>query len=104
MNKALGLIGLSAKAGKICFGTESTIDNIIKRKVKLIIIEKDASDRTKKNFYELCERYNINIIEFEDIYSLSKAIGKPNKAVIGIKDINFVKEIEKIYNGGDVIG
>ena len=35
---------------------------------------------------------------------LSKAIGKNNKAVIGIKDGNLSKEIYKIINGGEVIG
>lgn len=103
-NKILGLIGLSAKAGKICFGTDSTVDNITKRKVKLVIIANDASERSKSKFFELCKNYNIHIIEFENIDNLSKSIGKSNKAVIGIKDINLAKEIEKIYNGGEVIG
>ena len=97
-------MGLSSRAGKICFGTDSTIENIEKRKVKLLIIAKDSSERTKKRFFELSEKYNIHIIEFGTIDEISKAIGKQNKAVIGIKDINLGKEIEKIYNGGEVIG
>ena len=39
-----------------------------------------------------------------DIDALSKTIGKSNKAVIGIKDVNFAESIQKKYNGGDVIG
>ena len=35
---------------------------------------------------------------------LSKAIGKNNKAVIGIKDINLSNEIYKIICGGEAIG
>ena len=96
-------MGLSARAGKICFGTDSTIENITKRKVKLVIIAIDTSERTKMRFFELCEKYNIHIIEFGTIEQISKSIGKVNKAVIGIKDINLATEIEKI-NGGDVIG
>lgn len=38
------------------------------------------------------------------IEELSKAIGKPNKAIVGIKEVNLSKEILKINNGGDVIG
>ena len=38
------------------------------------------------------------------IEELSKSIGKSNKAVIGIKDLNLSNEIQKINNGGDVIG
>ena len=35
---------------------------------------------------------------------MSHAIGKNNKAVIGIKDLSFANEIEKIINGGEAIG
>ena len=38
------------------------------------------------------------------IEELSKAIGKSNKAILGIKDINLSNEIQKINNGGEVIG
>ena len=38
------------------------------------------------------------------IEELSKSIGKSNKAIIGVKDINIAKEIEKINNGGEFIG
>ncbi|MFR2571377.1 MAG: hypothetical protein ACLS90_06770 [Clostridia bacterium] len=44
------------------------------------------------------------IIIIGKIETLSKSIGKNNKAIIGINDINLSKEIEKINNGGDVIG
>ena len=40
----------------------------------------------------------------ETIESLSKAIGKNNKAIIGIEDVNLSNEIQKINNGGENIG
>ena len=85
--KILGLIGLSAKARKISFGSDSVEDSIKNRKVTLIIVAEDSSERTKDKF-----KY------------LSKAIGKSNKAILGIEDINLSKEIQKINNGGEVIG
>ena len=53
---------------------------------------------------KICEKYNIPIIIDGNIEEISKSIGKNNKAVIGIKDINFANSIQKKYNGGDVIG
>ena len=44
------------------------------------------------------------IFEILNIDEISKAIGQSNKAVVGIKDINFSKEIVKIINGGEAIG
>ena len=53
---------------------------------------------------QLCEKFNVPVIIDGDIETLSRSIGKSNKAIIGIKDINFAETIQKKYNGGDVIG
>ena len=102
--KILGLIGLAARARKVCFGADSVELEIRKKKVYLVIIATDASERTKEKFQKLGEKYNIPIIIEGEIEILSKAIGKSNKAIIGIEDINLAKEIQKIKNGGEFIG
>ena len=103
-NNILGLVGLAMKAGKVCFGADSVEENIIKQKVKLLIISEESSERTKNKFVKICQKNNIPVIIDGDIEALSKSIGKNNKAIIGIKDINFANSIQKKYNGGDVIG
>ena len=103
-NKILGLLGLSAKAGKICFGADSVEMEIKKGKVYLVIVAEDSSERTKNKIKKLCEEKNIQIIIYEKIDNISKSIGKSNKAIIGIKDSNIANQIAKIYNGGDSIG
>ncbi len=103
-SKVLGLLGLSTKAGKVCFGRDACIDLIEKRKIKLVIVAVDASDRTKKDIKFICDKNNTKICFYGTIEALSKAIGKNNKAIIGIKDENFAKQIEKIINGGEIIG
>ena len=103
-NKILGLIGLAMKAGKVSFGADSVEENIIKRKIKLLILSEDSSERTKSKFIEISKKYNVPVIIDGDIETLSKTIGKSNKAIIGIKDINFAESIQKKYSGGDVIG
>ena len=103
-NNILGLIGLAMKAGKIAFGADSVEESILKRKVELVIVSEESSERTKSKFIKLCQNYNIPIIIDGNIDDLSKTIGKSNKAVIGIKDINFANSIQKKYDGGDIIG
>lgn len=103
-NKICGLLGLARRAGKLSFGTESCIQEIEKNKIKLIIIAINAAERTKMNFKNICDKKKIPIFEILNIDEISKAIGQSNKAVVGIKDINFSKEIIKIINGGEAIG
>ena len=92
------------KHGKISFGADSGENDIKKKTIKLVIVAEDSSNRTKDKFKRICENYDVPIIEFGNIETLSKAIGKNNKAIIGIKDVNLSKEIKKINNGGEVIG
>ena len=102
--KILGLIGLSARARKISYGADSVEIQLKKKKVKLIIAAEDASDRTKNKFIKLSNEYNVPIIILGKIDEISKTIGKSNKAIIGIEEENISKEIQKIINGGEVIG
>ena len=92
------------KHGKISFGADSVENDIKKKTIKLVIVAEDSSNRTKDKFKKICENYDVPIIQFGNIETLSKAIGKNNKAIIGIKDVNLSKEIKKINNGGEVIG
>ena len=103
--KILGLIGLAARSRKICFGADSVEEKIKRSNVKVIIIAIDASSRTKEKFKNLCKQYQIPIIILEEqIEVLSKAIGKTNKAVVGIEEPNLANQICKINNGGEIIG
>ena len=101
--KILGLLGLATRARKICFGADSVELQMRKRKVQLVIVAEDASARTKEKFKDLGKEECIPIMIQETIETLSKAIGKSNKAIIGIEDSNIANEICKI-NGGELIG
>lgn len=103
-NKILGMIGLSARARRVAFGADSVELEIKKRKVFVVIISTEASTRTKEKFKKLIEEYRVKVIEFGEIDELSKAIGKSNKAVLGVLDRNIANEILKKYNGGEFIG
>ena len=103
-NKILGLIGLATRARKVCFGADSVEERINKNKVKMLIVAEDASQRTKDKFNKIAKEKNVPIIIKGDIELLSKTIGKSNKAIIGIEDINLSNEIQRINNGGEIIG
>ena len=72
------------KHGKLSFGADSIENDIKKKTIKLVIVAEDSSNRTKDKFKRICENYDVPIIQFGNIETLSKAIGKNNKAIIGI--------------------
>lgn len=102
-NKVYGLLGLCSKSGKLTFGTEATEEAILKRNIYLIIVAEDSSEKTKNKFKAICEKRNINLIFYGTIDDNSKAVGKNNKAILGIKDKNMAIAINKIIYGGDTI-
>lgn len=104
LNKVFRLLGLATRAGKIAFGTESVIDTINKNKAKVVIVAEDASDRTKRNILRIAKENNVSARVYGDIQTISRSIGKDNKAVVCVKDINFSNEILKIIDGGEAIG
>ena len=81
--------GLASKAGKIVSGSDAVEEMIIKKKVFLIIIAKDASQKTAERFKRIAKENNIQSYIYGNIDDNSKAIGKKNKAIIAIKDKNF---------------
>ncbi len=70
----------------------------------MLSLHGDSSERTKTKFQKLCHEYGIPSGILGNIEDISKAIGKHNKAVIGIKEENIAKQIEKMNHGGDEIG
>ena len=64
----------------------------------------DSSERTKIKFQTLCNDYDVPNIVFGNIEEISKAIGKTNKAIIGVEEENIAKQIQKIKCGGECIG
>ena len=99
-NKVGGLLGLATKAGKITAGYDATAECIENMKVKLVIVSVDASEKTRNNMKFLCSKKNVAYIEYGEIEFLSNAIGKRNKAIIGVKDNNFALAIKKILMEG----
>ena len=102
--KICGLLGLATKAGKIIAGTDACIEAIEKKSIFLILLAQDASERTKNLFYQKAKDYQITVIDKLTMESLSRAIGKQNKAVVGVKEKGFAQAMEQVVNGGEKIG
>ena len=81
---------------------DAVIEGIQKHKVYLVIIAEDISEKSKENIEYVCTKNQVKVIEFKvamDI--LGNAIGKKNRAIIGIKDKNFSEGITRNISGGD---
>ena len=101
INKVYGLLGISSKAGKVISGTDIILEKMERKKVKLVIIAEDASEKTIKNMKYYCNKENVELIIYGNLLENSKAIGKHNRATIAIIDQNLANAIKKLIHGGE---
>ncbi|SHJ90929.1 L7Ae/L30e/S12e/Gadd45 family ribosomal protein [Paramaledivibacter caminithermalis] len=96
-DKILSLLGFAQKSRSL-FSGENTVKLYIKKnRIKLVIIAEDTSQNSKEDFINLCNLKNIPYIIYSSRDELSKAIGKYNRAILGIKDSNFAEKILELY-------
>ncbi|QRN86313.1 ribosomal L7Ae/L30e/S12e/Gadd45 family protein [Clostridia bacterium] len=88
------LLGFAAKSGNLVSGDNTCRAHL--KSIKLVILSKDCSNETagyfKKQFGNRCYQTG-------DRYELGIAIGKSPRTVIGIKDSQFARSIEKSMIG-----
>ena len=94
-NKALSMIGLATKAGKVASGEFCTEKEVKSGRACLVIVADDASDNTKKKFQNMCDFYQVPIYFYKDKETLGHAMGKEFRASLVVLDEGFAKGIRK---------
>ena len=104
INKVYGLLGLCSKAGKIVSGMDAVKNEFNRNKLKMLIVAEDASEKTKETIKFEADKKKVPVLVMGTIQKNSLAIGKENRAIIGIKDKNIAEGIKKIICGGEAFG
>ena len=94
-SKALSMISLAMKAGKVVSGEFCTEKEVKSGLATLVIVADDASDNTKKKFRNMCEFYQVPIYFYKDKDTLGHAMGKQFRASLAVIDEGFAKGIIK---------
>ncbi|NLA78664.1 MAG: hypothetical protein GX845_03855 [Erysipelothrix sp.] len=85
-------LGILRRANLLLMGTKLH-EAIAQRKVFLVVIAMDASQKSKKTILNKCKYYDCPIIFYGERQTLSKAIGKNDIVAIGILDQSFASKI-----------
>lgn len=94
-NKALSMLGLARRAGKLSMGHDAALSAVLDKKASLLILTSDTSPRLRREFKTAMEKNGIGIpvlipdITISEIhYSCGYKAG-----VIAVNDENFSKKI-----------
>jgi ribosomal protein L7Ae-like RNA K-turn-binding protein len=88
--KILTLLGFANKAGKLAIGKSAVISNIKKKKVYLVIMSNDASDKLTNEIGQ------IHTAQLQDTTKdkLGKILGRNEVAIVGLCDQQFYKSMK----------
>ena len=94
--RAYGMIGLAARAGKATSGSDAVIGAIRSGNVELLIITKDISRNSLEKILKNTGSKEITCYSFGTSEELGYALGKPDRTVAAITDKSFAEGISAI--------
>ncbi|RMH68626.1 MAG: hypothetical protein D6675_15345 [Gemmatimonadetes bacterium] len=97
--KLLNAISLAKKAGKLAVGYQNVVYQIKKKRVRLVILAIDASERTQQRISQLQHQVSFPMIQVFTKDELSRAVGGANRTCLGIVDANLASLILKLNRG-----
>lgn len=92
MSTVEGYLGIAARARKTVSGA-MLMEAVRKKRVLLVLVASDASDRTKKQFQDKCTSYQIPCLIWGSIDEISIATGMQMRVAIGVNDRGLAKNI-----------
>ncbi|NLB62292.1 MAG: 50S ribosomal protein L7ae [Clostridiales bacterium] len=102
-NKIHAALGFAIKSGKMVSGEFAVNKAVTAKKVFLIVVDTQASERTKKRWKDAGAHYGIEYVEIE---GATQIVGQDNKIVIAITGKEFSDMILKelcIVSNNDTI-
>ncbi len=99
--KIYSFLGFAARARKLVWGKERLRDYIkAPKKVKLVVIAEDASERTKYDIKLRCKNTGTEFLVIFTKKELGKLLGKDEISAVGVEDENIIKGVLESNVGG----
>lgn len=95
-SKALSMLGLARRAGKVVSGEFSVEKAVRSGKAYLVVVAEDASANTRKHFTDMCTYYKLPLVFTGTKETLGHAIGCEVRASVAVTDSGFAQSIEKV--------
>lgn len=96
MNKALNMIGLSKRAGKLLSGATLCEKEIKSKRARLLLIAGDCSENSMDKFVSMAKFYSVPYAVFSTRSELGKYSGGGEKSVLAVLDEGFADAIKKL--------
>ena len=96
--KIYSLLGLATRSRNIVSGEFMTEKAIKSGTAHLVIVSEEASENTKKMFFNMRDFYQVPIFVFGKKEDLGHSMGKALRASVAVTDSGFAKSLTKLLN------
>ena len=101
-DRALGLLGLMRRAGKLELGEMNVGAAVRERRAKLLLLAPDAGANARDRAESFSAGHRVPLVELPFTKdTLSAALGKANTVMAAVTDAGFAKALEKCLDGND---
>lgn len=91
--KLLGMLGLTARAGKLIFGQSRCLEGIRDGTLALVLLDGDAAGNTRQAVERACRHHGVPLTVLAGADVLGSAVGRPAVRVVGVKDRLFAQQL-----------
>ena len=101
-DRALELLGLMRKAGKLELGEMNVGAAVRERRAKLLLLAPDAGANARDRAESFSAGHRVPLVELPFTKdTLSAALGKANTVMAAVTDAGFAKALKKCLDGND---
>jgi ribosomal protein L7Ae-like RNA K-turn-binding protein len=98
--RALGLLGLAARAGAVAAGTERVREAARAGRLRLVVLAVDAAANARAKLLPLLRARGVEIVEAFDRAALGEAVGRPLLSAAGLTDASFAARVRLLLEPG----
>ena len=92
MNRALSMLGLCARAGKLVSGEKACLQLIRGGGAFAVLIDASAAKNAVKSITDACAHHQVTLLTAPE-NALGSAIGKPGRMVAAITDAKLAERV-----------
>jgi ribosomal protein L7Ae-like RNA K-turn-binding protein len=99
--RALGLLGLGLKAGRVAVGVEASHSALQRGKAEMLVMPKDASKRAREKLVMLAKHREVPVLVVADAGAIGAALGRPPVHGAAVLDRQLARGLRALVAAGD---
>ncbi len=101
MNRALGMLGLCARAGALVTGEKACIQQIRAGRARAAVLDGAAAKNAVKAVGQACQTHGVPLVR-TGAFELGDAIGKPGRMAAVITDAGLAARVTELFRDDSI--